>query len=493
MGIVVVDVGTSSLRSILYDGAGKKMYTSQLEYSPTYLENDWVEEDPAHWTGAMEKTMTEVVSFAKQEGMAICAVSITSQRSSIIPIGENDQPLCNAIMWQDKRVLGIIQELQPYNDRVFQLCGSRLNPVFSGSKMAWLRRNRPEIYNKAKRIVVIPDLLVHTMTDVWATDATYGSRSLLMNLEKRQWDDELLSIFGVDREKLNEIREPGSIMGYTTEAYEAKTGLPAGVPVISAGGDQQCAALGLGVVKEGILEVSAGTGAYIIAASDKVPKGLKQDVICNASAIPGAYVLESSIPTCASAFNWMLRLCYGMDETNKKDVLRQVNKEIDESLNKKSDVLILPHFQGRGTPDWNSHARGSFHNLNLGTTRGDIARAMFEGLCMEVAANVSAIAKYIQQTESIYACGGLVNSPAFTQLLSNITELPIQVFADTESTGLGAWMSGAVTMGLYDDYESAFHAARENDSLKHIAVDESALEIYREKKKAYLAAYNAKA
>ena len=493
MGIIVVDVGTSSLRSILYSDAGVKLYTSQIEYSPTYLENDWVEEDPAHWTGAMEKTITAAVAFAKEQGHTVGAVSITSQRSSIIPIGEDDQPLCNAIMWQDKRVLGIIQELQPHNDRVFSLCGSRLNPVFSGSKMAWLRRNRPELYEKANRIVVIPDLLVHTLTGEWVTDATYGSRSLLMNLEKRQWDPELLEIFGVDKEKLNEIREPGSIVGHSTAEYEAKTGLLAGTPVVSAGGDQQCAALGLGVVKEGILEVSAGTGAYIIAASDKVPTGLKQDVICNASAIPGAYVLESSIPTCASAFNWLLRICYGMNESNKKDVLKQVNQEIEESLNKKSDVMILPHFQGRGTPDWNSHARGSIHNLNLGTTRGDIARAMFEGLCMEVEANVSAIAQYIEKTESIYACGGLANSPSFTQLLSNITELPIQVFEDTESTGLGAWMSGAVATGLYESFEAAFKAARENDPLKRIEVQQEALETYRARKQAYSQTYHAKA
>ena len=492
MGIIVVDVGTSSLRSILYSDAGAKLFTKQIEYSPTYLENDWVEEDPAHWTGAMEQTLTAAVAFAKEQGHSVNAVSITSQRSSIIPIGEDDQPLCNAIMWQDKRVLGIIQELQPYNDRVFQLCGSRLNPVFSGPKMAWLHRNRPDLYDKAKRLVVIPDLLVHTITGQWGTDATYGSRSLLMNLEKRQWDDELLEIFGVDREKLNDIREPGSIAGYSTAAYEAKTGLPAGTPVITAGGDQQCAALGLGVLKEGILEVSAGTGAFIIAASDKVPAGLKQDVICNASAIPGAYVLESSIPTCASAFNWLLRICYGMNESNKKDVLKQVNQEIEESMGKKSDVLILPHFQGRGTPDWNSHARGSIHNLTLGTTRGDIARAMFEGLCLEVATNVSAITQYIQEAESIYACGGLANSPSFTQLLSNFTELPIQVFEDTESTGLGAWMSGAVAIGLYPDFETAFKTAREKDALKQILVNRDALEGCREKKAAYAATYAAK-
>ena len=181
-----------------------------------------------------------------------------------------------------------------------------------------------------------------------------------------------------------------------------------------------------------------------------------------------------------------------MDGSNKKDVLRQVNQEIEESLRKKSDVLILPHFQGRGTPDWNSHAHGSIHNLNLGTTRGDIARAMFEGLCMEIEANISAIAQYIQKSESIYACGGLSNSASFAQLLSNFTELPVQVFADTESTGLGAWMSGAVAIGLYPNYETAFKTARETDSLKQVLTDPAALEGTRAKKAAYAATYAAK-
>ena len=104
-----------------------------------------------------------------------------------------------------------------------------------------------------------------------------------------------------------------------------------------------------------------------------------------------------------------------------------------------------------------------------------------------------AIAQYIEKTESIYACGGLANSPSFTQLLSNITELPIQVFEDTESTGLGAWMSGAVATGLYESFEAAFKAARENDPLKRIEVQQEALETYRAKKQAYSQTYHAKA
>ena len=319
-------------------------------------------------------------------------------------------------------------------------------------------------------------------TGNWITDATYGSRSLLMNLKTREWDDELLGIFEVDREKLCDIAEPGSIVGTVTSEAAEKTGLPEGIPVISAGGDQQSAALGLGVLKEGTMEVSVGTGGYIIAASDGIPDDLRQDVICNASAIPGQYILESSILTCASAFNWFLKLCYDMNETNKKEVLARVNEDIEKSMEKDTDVIVLPYFQGRGTPDWNSRAKGSFHNLTLGTTRGDIARALFEGLCIEISDNVNVIEQYVKKTESIFACGGLANSACFTQMLSDACETPVGIYDDNEATALGAWISAAVSTGLYPDYKEAFEQARQNSQVRRQFVEASKVPYYRSKK-----------
>lgn len=489
MGIIVLDVGTSSMRSILFDDAGIKLFTSQTEYSPTYLENDWVEQNPDDWKNAMEKNISASVAYSIDVGEIIKVVAITSQRSSIIPIGSDDKPIGNAIMWQDKRVLDIIKELQPYNNRIFELSGSRINPVFSAAKMTWLRRYRPEIYKNTKKIVVIPDFLIHELTDQWITDATYGSRSLLMNLKTRQWDDELLKIFEVDREKLCDIVEPGSIVGKIKAEITEKTGLPTGIPVISAGGDQQCAALGLGVVKEGVLEVSVGTGGFIIAASNDLPDNLKQDVICNVSAIPGSYILESSIPACASAFNWLLKLCYNMNDDNKKEVLKQVNLEIEESLKHKSELLILPHFQGRGTPDWNSNSKGSFFNLTLGTTRGDIAKALFEGVCLEIEDNIRTIEQYVEKTENIYACGGMVNSTTFTKILSNICEIPVGIFDDNEATGMGGWISAAVAIGLCNNFVEAFHQARKGCTIRRIEIDEIDLPYYRNKKTEYKLKY----
>lgn len=489
MGIIVLDIGTSSIRSILYSDQGEKLYTDQLGYSPDYSSDGQVEQSPSDWINGMEKTIGACTAFAAAKGEKVLAVSVTSQRSSVILIDEKNQPIGKAMMWQDKRPLQVFEQLKPYNQRIFELAGSRINPVFSGSKMLWIRQFKPELYKQAKRLVVIPDYVIYQMTGNWVTDATYGSRSLLMNLKERRWDEELLALFQVDKEKLCTLIEPGSIAGYVTKECAARTGLAEATPIITAGGDQQCAALGMGIVTQGSIEISVGTGAYMIAASQAVPDDLREDVVCNASAIPGEYVLESNILSCASVFNWFLGLAYGLTEENKGAVYQLVNQEMTASLEHESDVMILPLFQGRGTPDWNSSAKGCFQNLTLGTSRGDIARAILEGLSYEIAENIETIKKYVGETKNLSACGGLTNSPVFGKILADVSQSCINTYFDNEATAIGAWMSGAVSLGLCPDYQSAFKQVRSGDQSKQQKADETLQSYYQNKRQEYRKLY----
>ena len=292
MNVLVIDVGTSSMRGILFDHHGKSLTQKQELYQATYMENSWVEQDPADWENALYSIIRQVTEEAGKMNEEIGAISITSQRSSVIPVDEKIQPLSNAIMWQDKRTNHLCEMLENLNDKVFSLCGSRVNPVFSASKMTWIREERPEIYEKTYKFMVIPDYLIYLMTGNLYTDYTYGSRSLLMNIRTHEWDDELLEIFRVEKEKLCNLIEPGSVCGYTTERFAEITGCKTGIPVITAGGDQQCGAIGQGVVKKGTLSVTTGTGGYLIAQTDQVPDNLEQDVICNFSSVKGQYILN---------------------------------------------------------------------------------------------------------------------------------------------------------------------------------------------------------
>jgi xylulokinase/glycerol kinase len=459
MNILVIDVGTSSMRGILFTHEGKVLTQKQILYRVSYLENSWVEQDASDWENALYGIMKTISADAEKNQWSIDAITITSQRSSVIPVDQNLRPLCSAIMWQDKRTNEICERLHPLNEKIFSLCGSRVNPVFSASKMTWIRENRPEIYRKTYKFLVIPDFLIHLMTGELHTDYTYGSRSLLMNIHTHEWDEELLDIFHVEREKLCDLVEPGSVCGRVTKEFSELTGCPEGVPVISAGGDQQCGAIGQGVVKKGVLSVTAGTGGFLITATNEVPENLKPDVICNFSSVKGQYILESSVLTCCSAFDWFRREFYtdcSYDE---------VNQALESSPVGSNGCLCIPYFQGRGTPDWNNLAKAEFSNVTLGTTKADMLRSLLEGICYEIGNGIDNMGKYLEISD-IFVNGGLTNSEVFNRIQCCVYGKKIIRRGKADATARGALMIAAQTMGLYESVDDAFKQISQNDEVK---------------------------
>lgn len=459
MNILVIDVGTSSMRGILFTHEGKLLAEKQILYNVSYLEKSWVEQEASDWENALYGIMKTVAKEAEKNQWEIDAITITSQRSSVIPVDQAIRPLCSAIMWQDKRTNEICERLTPLNDKIFSLCGSRVNPVFSASKMTWFREEREEVYNKTYKFLVVPDYLIYLMTGRLCTDYTYGSRSLLMNIHEHQWDRELLDIFQVEREKLCDLIEPGSICGRVTQEFAELTGCPQGIPVITAGGDQQCGAIGQGVVKKGVLSVTAGTGGFLITASDEVPQNLEPDVICNFSSVKGQYILESSVLTCCSAFDWFRREFYqgcSYDEVNEALASAPVGS---------NGCLCLPYFQGRSTPDWNNLAKAVFANVTLGTTKEDMLRSLLEGICYEIGNGIDTMKKYLDISD-IYVNGGLTNSEVFNRIQCCVYGAKIIRRGKADATARGALMIAAQAMGAYDSVEEAFKQISQNDEVK---------------------------
>ena len=462
MNILVLDVGTSSMRGVLYGDDGKALFTHQVPYRVNTVSQTIVEQAPCSWVDAM----TEICREAAGSGHSVDALSLTCQRSSIIPVDKTGAPLRDAIMWQDTRNASIVEELSEYGALIQQKTGARLNTVFSGSKMTWLRRNEQSLYKKSHKICTIADYLTWQITGAFVTDATYGSRSLLMDLQTRAWDGTLLDLFEVERDKLCELIEPGSISGTVTAAFAARTGLRSGIPLISAGGDQQCGALGQGILKPGTVEATFGTGAYLLQYSETVPDDLRGDVICGVHAVPGAYVLESSMLTCAALYDWGQRILF------PNGGLEEINAAIAETPIGANGVTVLPYFQGRGTPDWNNNARGAFLNLSLSTTKADMARALLEAIALETQNNAEALERYTEPFQYACAGGGLTKQPVFCQMLSDVMGRPVvRSNGHTEQTAHGAWISAAATLGLYADHEKAYQQTVQTKNMEQFLPD----------------------
>ncbi|MGN0417471.1 FGGY-family carbohydrate kinase [Anaerostipes faecalis] len=463
MGILVIDVGTSSMRGTFYDEYASDLFQARRKYCPVYLSENYISQDAKIWENALFEISEEIMNWCKDSGYQIEAVSLTAQRSSVIPVDENGEPLMDTIMWQDKRNLSICEEMKKHNRMIIQKSGTYINPVFSGSKMTWIKREANEVYKKTYKFLVIADYLLFCMTGNYLSDRTYGSRSHLMNIRTGAWDQELLDIFEIREGQLCQLIDPGECHGNISSKFSKRTGIKTGTPVYSAGGDQQCAALGMGVLDDTELEITSGTGAFIIGLTKTLPETIIGNPVINFSALKGYYIVEASILTCSAAFDWFCRNFYKED----KGDYSIINKEIRKSPPGANGCLLLPFFQGRATPLWNPKATASFTNVTLSTTRGDMARALLEGVAYEIRNNIDMVEGQIGKAERILIGGGLSKSDVFNQIQADVYGKQLLHYENSEVTSLGAWISTSVQCGLYDSVDKAFQRARSKDTCRY--------------------------
>ena len=449
MQILVIDVGTSSMRGILYREDGQVLTQQQRSYQ-VERSGDSVEQDAALLGENMEDIIRAIAAEWRMD-----AISLTAQRSSVIALGRDGQPLHKALMWQDKRSAAICQTLQGQAAQIYSICGMKPTPVFSAPKMQWMKENLPEVYKKAEKLVGFQEYLLHQMTGQYCTDSSLASRTCLYDISRQQWSEELVDCFGLDKAKLCQLVPVGSVCGQTTPEFNRRCGLPNGIPVVSAGGDQQCAAMGLGCVQGGSAEVNSGTGSFLIALCQQPVFDPKMRVMCNVSAIEGLWILEGATLSSGTALQWLNQLLFP-ESGDSFQAFDQACRTVPPGAN---GLLCVPSFAGKGAPDWDSWTRGVFHNLRLDHTRGEFARALLEGIAGEMWDCLEVVQELLEgQVAQLYSAGGLTKNPDYNQLLADNLNLPVYNPSNREATSLGGWISAAVALGLYGSYQQAHKA-----------------------------------
>ncbi|QCX34100.1 carbohydrate kinase [Caloramator sp. E03] len=477
--VITIDVGTSSLKSTVYTLSGKSLYGSASEYQPVFLKNNYAEQSPETWKNALIQTLNDISKYVSNNSIDIIAISVTSQRASIIPVDKHGNYLHNAIMWQDKRTTQECKKISKFIDinTIYRKTGLRIDPYFSAPKMLWLKENCSEIYNKSYKILGVQDFIIYLLTNKFITDWTQASRTMLMDINNFKWDRDILDILEINEEILPELCPPASIAGKLTDQIANTVGLKGGIPVIIAGGDQQCAAVALNILQEGYAEANTGTGSFVIAYSDKPVFDIKNRTLCSAAAIPGKWVVEAGILTTGTIYRWLKEQFYpdSIDGENKYELL---NKEASISTTGANGVIMIPHFQGSAAPYWNPDAKGMFFNLTLGTKRSDIARSVLEGIALEIAENVFLIEENIGNINTISVAGGMTRFDLFNQIQADVFNKPVIKYENSEASSLGALISTSVTLGYYENYKIAFKNIINDNPTLYDPCDKNA-EIYK--------------
>ncbi len=471
--LLAIDIGTTSIRGILYSEEGRKLGMKSIQ-TPLVFVSSYIEQRPDVYLDSVVEICRACLTFG-----SIDAIALTAFRSAPALVDREGNALTNFIMWQDTRNQYICNGLMPFNEEIHSVTGAGINTVFTASKITWWKDHYPEVFKMAYKALIVPDFVMHYMTGVFATDYTYGSRTSLMNIHTLSWDDKMLEYFRLPVDILPELIPQGSVYGYVTSSFADQTGLKPGTPVISAGGDQQCGALGLGSMSESSLVINCGTGSFIVGVSNEVQDPHTR-LISNVSAIPDKYIVESNILSSAAALNWLIRELtpdLWQDGSPDYDAFNQLAASSPAGAN---GVICVPLFQGCGTRDWNPGARASFSNISLTSTRADMVRAMLEGIASEIVQSIMAMPAHLHESDTAYLGGGMTKSDLFNQILADMSGKTLIRYEDPQATAIGAFMSASVSLGWQPSLEAAYTAVRKGTDAHIFAPDKQNHDYYKE-------------
>ena len=487
--VITVDIGTTSLRAIVYDEGGRALHLDQRHNPPSYLDNGRVEQDPASWHTQVLAVLRSAGQVARDRGVEPVCISVTAQRSSLIAVDVAGRPLHPAILWQDTRGAALAQAMAGDSAAVYRRTGMKISPVFSAIKMVWLRQNRPDVWAATHKLLGVQDWVLHGLTGRYVTDHSLASRTNLLDLHTRRWDGGLLALFGVPQAMLCELVPPGAVVGGLNPAAAVQTGLPAGLPVVSAGGDQQCAALGLGLLSPRHAVANTGTGSFIMGHAEVPALDPQMRVSCNVSAAPGAYIVEAATLTSGAALRWLMELL-GLDADDPA-ALAQLAREAAAVPAGSHGLLWLPHFEGAGSPHWDPQARGTLHHLSLSTTRGELARALLEAIAIELKEGLAVVEQLCGPVAAVTVSGGMTRSALFNQIQADVMERALQRLGSDQATSEGAWIAGCVATGLATSHAAAFARLARRDPPADYAPDPAAATVYRRQRERARAVYDA--
>ncbi|MBP6380219.1 MAG: glycerol kinase GlpK [Sphingorhabdus sp.] len=450
--ILVIDEGTTSTRAMLFARDGTCLGSAQRPLTQHYPAPGLVEHDAAEIWGLTLECAREMVAQAGG-AHAIAGIGITNQRETVVFWDRRTgEPLARAIVWQDRRTAEMCEALKAAGNEadVQAKTGLLLDPYFSGSKIGWALKNRPQLHEAGEHLAVgtIESYLVYRLTGGRAhvSDASNASRTALMAIGSGDWDDGLLSLFGVPRSILPEICDSAGQLGMTDASL---FGAP--IAITGMAGDQQAALIGQSCLEPGQTKATFGTGAFVLTQTGRtLPKSTNRLLATVAWQLGGErhYALEGSVFVAGSLIQW-LRDDLGLIDASPD------TEPLARSVEDNGGVYLVPALSGLGAPHWQPHARAAIHGLTFAAKKAHVARAALEAMAHQTHDLKTAFAADGADWAELRVDGGMVSNGWMVQDLADILAVEVERPDFVETTALGAAMLAGVGAGLYGSLAEA--------------------------------------
>ena len=450
--ILALDQGTTSSRSLVFDGAGRVVAMAQQEFSQHFPQPGWVEHDPAEILSTQFATAREAVANAGLTMADIAAIGITNQReTTVVWDRATGQAIHNAIVWQDRRTADLCDELREAGEagRIRAATGLELDAYFSGTKAAWILDHVDGARERAKRgelaFGTVDSFLIWHLTggEVHATDPSNASRTLLYNLHDLAWDPEMLDLFRVPASVLPDVQPSSGVFGHATALSSEHA-----PPITGVAGDQQSALFGQQCTAPGMVKNTYGTGCFMLMNTGTKAVASQHRLLTTVAWQIGDethYALEGSIFMGGATVQW-LRDGLGLI-ANSGDI-----EVLAASVDDADGVVIVPAFAGLGTPHWNGHARGAVFGLTRGSHRAHLARAVLDSIAHQTVDVMRAMeADAGVPIAQLRVDGGATVNDLLMQYQSDILGCEVVRPEVTETTALGAAYLAGLAVGYWAD------------------------------------------
>lgn len=447
-----IDVSTTATKALLIDPVGAVIAVSATEYSFETPRPLWSEQHPDLWWDGTQKSIREVIEKSGVDAAEIGGVGLTGQMHGLVLLDDSGNVLRPSILWNDQRTQAQCDEIHQRigKERFIQITGNVALTGFTAPKILWVKENEPEIYSKAAHVLLPKDFVRYKLTGTFAMDKADGAGTVLMDLKKRDWSEEVLSALEIPRAWMPPLYEGTQITGTITAEAANLTGLKAGTPVMAGGGDQAAQAVGVGAVQEGVIALTLGTSGVVFATTRGAfiePEG-RLHAFCHS--VPNQWHLMGVMLSAAGSLRWY-RDAFASGK-NYDDLLMPV-----ENIDAGSDGLFfLPYLTGERTPYPDPMARGAFVGLTVRHTMAHCTRAMLEGVAYGLKDSFELMkCAGLAKIEQVRVSGGGARSRLWRQILADVFETELVTVNTTEGAAYGAALLAGTGAGIWDDAVSA--------------------------------------
>lgn len=456
-----LDLGISTAKAALFTASGRLGGLESREYL-IIPDGDKVEVDPEHYWAPIAHCVRRLLEKWGGRPDAIAAVSVSSHTETVIPMSGGGLPVRPALVWMDNRSQTEANELRDQfgSQRVLETSGQQdISPLWPVTKFRWLGRHEPETVRNTAKFLLPEDYLLYRLSGRFVSEPSMWSSSLVLDISRRQWSDEMLAFGGVQASQLPDLYPSGTSIGHISSGCAAETGLSTTTAVVTGGLDHTCAALAADNIEPGIVSASIGS---VLALLTTIPAPIldrASQVPCHIHTLPGSYCLLPWNQTGGLTFKWFKDRFAGAEakgmDASGASIYDLLASEAEKVPPGSGGLVMLPHLEGALFPEFDPDARGVYFGFNLAHTRAHFVRALLEAMAFMIRRDLEGLRRLGVQAREIRLLGGGARNLFASQIKADICGLPVIIPAQQEAGVLGAAILAAVGAGIYPDIKTA--------------------------------------